>query len=217
MQQTLLKCDRCSFITTLYSWTESCGLYALPDGKQVRVPVRAEWCYQCKTLRATENLPEVACTKQRVQEADRVLRRCVARYFLLCLRYGSRMASKGKALARDRLEQAQAMHRIVSNRKSPPRCLSCGSTDHEELRLFAFPEGRRTTLPIQHPGCGGHFVIDDRVGLCAENQGPIRYFTPEGDFLRSELEIPRETAFEEAPQAVVSEQSRFSCGQGPAP
>jgi hypothetical protein len=102
------------------------------------------------------------------------------------------------------------MHRIVSNRKSPPRCLSCGSIEHKELPLSPFPEGKRTVLGIQHPGCGGRFVIDDRLGLCAEIIGPIRYFTPEGDFVRSEMEVPRQVVFQEEAQAVTSQQSRIT-------
>jgi hypothetical protein len=217
MRQTLLKCDRCSFETRLNSWVESFNLYELPDGGQIPVPVRVEWCYKCKTLCATENLPDIACTRQGVREAKRVLLRCVARYLLLYLRYGGRMASNWMALARDQLKSTQALHRIVSNRKSPLRCLSCGSIDHKELPLSGFPEGKRSTLPIQHPGCDGHFVIDDRMGLYAEIQGPDRYFTPDGAFLRLEFELPRQFALDGESQSGMPQQSRFPSRWGAPP
>ncbi len=174
-------CDRCSFEIRLHSYLDCHCLYELPDGGHVPIPIRAEWCYQCKTLCAIENLPNIASTSKEVREAKRALSRCLAG-----LSTGSpKMISGSKLLAKVRLEPAERLHYVVSNRQSPPRCLSCGSFDHKELPLSGYPDGKRTTLPIQHPVCEGNFVIDDRCPIMAEIRGPDRYYTLEGICLRS--------------------------------
>jgi hypothetical protein len=183
-------CDGCSFEVRLYSCLDSYSLYELPDGGHVPIPIRAEWCFQCKTLRATENLPDIASTSQRVRRAKRALWRCAAGCFSLSSRR-RQMLAEFKLSAQENLESAERFHRVVSNRKSPPRCLSCGSFDHKELPLSDFPRGKRITLPIRHPGCDGNFVIDDRCPIMADVQGPGEYFTPEGIFLRSTFDLPR--------------------------
>lgn len=127
------------------------------------------------------NMPDIASTSKEVREAKRALSRCLAG-----LSTGSpKMISGSKLLAKVRLEPAERLHYVVSNRQSPPRCLSCGSFDHKELPLSGYPDGKRTTLPIQHPVCEGNFVIDDRCPIMAEIRGPDRYYTLEGICLRS--------------------------------
>ena len=181
MRQPKLMCDRCSFEIELKSYLFSYCLYELPDGGHVPIPIRAEWCYQCKTLCAIENLPDITSTSKEVREAKRALSRCLAG-----LVPGSpEMIAGSKLLAEARLEPAERLHYVVSNRKSPPRCLSCGSFDHKELPLTGYPDGKRITLKIQHPDCGGNFVIDDRCPIMADIRGPDRYYTPEGIFLMS--------------------------------
>ena len=184
MRQPKLMCDRCSFEIRLHSCLDCYSLYELPDGGHVPIPIRVEWCYQCKSLCATENLPDIASTSQRVRQARHAVWRCVAGCFSLSRRK-RQMGSEIKVFAQKNLDSAERFHRVVSNRKSAPRCLSCGSFDHKELPLSGFPSGKRTILPIQHPGCEGNFVIDDRCPITAEIRGPDRYFTSEGTFLRS--------------------------------
>jgi hypothetical protein len=180
MRQPQLICDRCSFEERLYSFFPYYCLYELPDGGHVPIPIRTEWCYQCKNLCVAENLPDIASTSKEVQEAKGALLCCLER---LSPNSAERIAGY-KLWAPHRLEPAERMHFIVSNRKSPPRCLSCGSFDHKELLLSGYPEGKRTTLQIQHPGCGGNFITDDRILIWADFVCPKRYYTPEGIFLR---------------------------------
>lgn len=71
-------CDRCSFEIELKSYLFSYCLYELPDGGHVSIPIRAEWCYHCKTLCAAENLPDIATTSKEVLEAKRAVSRCLA-------------------------------------------------------------------------------------------------------------------------------------------
>jgi hypothetical protein len=171
MRQPKIMCDRCSFEERLYSFFPYYCLYELPDGGHVRIPIRTEWCYQCKTLCEAECLPNIASISSEVLEAKHVLSRN---------RNNPEIISATKSL---RLEPAEKLHYVVSNRKSPPRCLSCGSFDHKELHLTGYPEGKRTILQIQHPDCGGNFIIDDRSPIMADFKCPERYYTPEGIFL----------------------------------
>jgi len=184
MRQPKLMCDRCSFEIELKSYLFSYCLYELPDGGHVPIPTRAEWCYQCKTVRAVENLPDITATRKKVRQA-----KCTnLRFFAGCssLSPGSpEMDYATKFFAQQFLEPAENLHYVVLNRKSPSRCLSCGSFDHKEMPLSGYPAGKRTILPIKHSGCEGNFVIDDRCPVMAEIRGPDRYYTPEGIFLRS--------------------------------
>src|ERR1039457_145663 len=175
-------CDRCSFEELLYSFFTYYCLYELPDGGRVPIPNRTEWCYQCKTLCVAENLPDIAFTNNAMREAKRALSRCLEGLTPNTPEW----VSGYKVWAPHRLEPAEQLHFVVSNRKSPPRCLSCGSFDHKELPLSGYPEGKRTILQIQHPGCGGNFIIDDRSPIMADFMCPQRYYTPEGIFLRSD-------------------------------
>lgn len=177
-------CDHCSFDIRLRSYLDYNNLYELPDGGHVPIPIRAEWCYQCKTLCDTENLPDIASTSKKVREAKLTL----SRFLEGCssLSPGSpEMVYATKLYTQEILEPPERLHRVVSNRKSPPRCLSCGSFDHRELPLSGYPDGKRTTLPFKQPGCGGNFVIDDRWRGYVDPQRQDKHFSPEGIFLRS--------------------------------
>ena len=166
-------CDRCSFEIRIKSYLDCHCLYELPDGGHVPIPIStyAEWCYQCKTLCAAENLPDIVSTRKLVREARRA--------------FWLQILSESKSFWQERLASAKRLHYVVSNRKSKPRCLSCGSFDHKELPLSGYPDGKRTILQIQHPDCGGNFIIDDRSPIMADIRGPDRYYTLEGIFLRS--------------------------------
>lgn len=180
-------CNRCSFEVSLRSFFPFYCLYEFPDGGHAPIPIRTEWCYRCKTLCAAENLPDIAAANSEVLEAKRALSRCLEGL----APDSPEMIAGYKLWAPHRLEPAERLHYVVSDRKSLPRCLSCGSFDHKELLLTGYLEKKRTILPIQHPDCGGNLIIDDRSPIHGDFICIKRYYTPEGIFLRSDSPFNR--------------------------
>ncbi len=175
-------CDRCSFNIALYDYLVCYRQYELPDGGNVAVPIRPVWCFQCNTVSPAEDLPKLATARKKMEQA-RITHSNILKGVKLD---EAEMVSAAKWLAEGRLEPAERLHYVVSHRKSPHRCLTCGSFDHKAFPLPSYPSGKRTTLKVKHPGCGGNFIIDDRASLYADIRGPDVYYSIEGIKIRED-------------------------------
>jgi hypothetical protein len=91
------------------------------------------------------------------------------------------------ATRKKQLESRIAWRRM---RKSPPRCLECGSMDVTPLLLTQAGEGmEKWTLP-EHPGCGGMIIAIEEMALTLDRRW-FRY-SPEGERRLPEVHTPKE-------------------------
>ena len=159
----IARCDRCDFAVELCeSWHGVEGLYRIPDSQPIPLVGRWAWCNRCFDISQAEMLPMIGeiraelraslwnvsawgedvwrCT-QAVAESEPISRRCHRR------------------ILRSMLEWRR-------HRRSPPRCLNCGTTD---IQFASDDMGNTGVGTICHPNCAGmiHFELGAIwTGIC---------------------------------------------------
>jgi hypothetical protein len=126
-------CDGCDLTATLGGM----GLprYDLGDGHGHYVETQHAFCHACRSMVDAERLPTSAeLAERRAQMMESV---------------GSKDLMTDHVVTQaDVDERAGAIERWLSARRSPPRCLVCGSTE-------IVPHNPLAGEPFIHPGCGG--------------------------------------------------------------
>jgi hypothetical protein len=143
--------------------------YGLEDGSQIEVRSGPVWCHRCGGFTHGESI-------EPPEEIDRQiadLRDPESELFRFFQAGGT--GSLGVGGIRFIME-LEARRRWLMGRKSPPKCLECGSAD-----IVVLPEGQE----IRNPTGPGRVEVTV-TGLCSTSFNN-RFYTPEGD------RIPRDT------------------------
>lgn len=163
-------CDRCKRPETVRFCTES--YYQLDDGREIRVSDEPVWCYQCKCVRSAE----------RLDDPDRLavsLDRLNASGITDEMRDAAELFEQSpEEVYTERIAYDAARLAWRRARRSPPRCLECGSTNF--VALVRGPQGRLDSF--SHPSCGGTF---QRVSIFHAQLASHRIMNAEGVYLCS--------------------------------
>jgi hypothetical protein len=207
---TSYTCTKCDF-TQGDARTWGVKEYVLENGLRIPLNWSLGWCHDCNGLAAVEALSETVCREEMAEAQSDLdgfgpppVRRWWQLHRFLLRGWWRKKVENWMYCACD-VEDARDALRLVQERKSPPRCLACGSrrvdaplvTDRSEWKDEA---GRRRTGFI-HPGCGGEIMQfmngDFRLGL----RPSIRRYTAEGEFIEQEFvegyTSPRSSYFEQ--------------------
>lgn len=111
----ILRCSGCDFETSLVPEAEYA--YVLEGGRHVDIPSEIMWCESCQTVRPCEKLPALSTLQNQLQSTDSPFNK-----------------SRLKALCD-----------VLQQRRTPAKCLHCGSTNIKSL----FVNRQR----ILHPNC----------------------------------------------------------------
>jgi hypothetical protein len=135
-------CDRCGAQFPHPNINAHLGfVYRLPNAQLIRLATANGWCNGCATVTVVEHLP----TSDEVGAYRALLAPKPKQSFLASVWSRKKTTSDGQL--EYELEKARAALRSTDFRASPPKCLTCGSDQIQELT------GVRS---IAHPGCGGH-------------------------------------------------------------
>jgi hypothetical protein len=156
------RCDRCSQIARVVFARFLC--YRLDDGTEITWTDQPVWCLDCRCVSAAEALPEAAWLAEMLQ---RVEERGIDNDDREGAKFLGRDAS---TIHSEEVQQWRVKLRWRIARRSPPRCLKCGSLTFQPLSLAQ--DGS-----FEHPGCAGRF----HTVLCAHAcQGKRQVLTSEG-------------------------------------
>lgn len=157
---TCSKCD--SMWSSIQTWGRF--TYHLQDGSEINVERDLGWCYDCDSFKTVEELPKLEAISSKLESLKTEL-------------LGYITDEAGNGLAEDkqrkihRLEDKFMKTKLVYNwresRESPPKCLTCGSTDIENIDTGVEIDDKRT-LNFIHPKCGGELSVimsDTRIGI----------------------------------------------------
>jgi hypothetical protein len=134
------------------------------------VPV---WCQRCAKITQGEHLSTI----EEIDKDIRDLNDPTSQLYRMT-RHGTldELTGKGHEFLQDRLAELRRRRSWRMARKSPPKCIRCGSTE-----VIMFPEG----VPVPNPNGEGMIQVDC-VGMCSTAFNEW-FFSPEGD------RIPRDT------------------------
>ncbi len=152
---------------------EVCGsrgdYYELRDGSQIGVRSSPVWCRRCNDFTHGEAIEALEEIDQQIAD----LRDPTSELFRF---YQDSASGSIGVVGIHLITELEKRRRWRESRKSPPKCLGCGSTE-----IVLLPHGQKATNPT-----GPGWIEVTVTGLCST---PFlnRYYTPEGD------RIPRDT------------------------
>ena len=152
-------------------------LYLLENGQTVSVPRYLGGCENCRDLKEIERIPDEAEMYEQFTAAyDKFRERDISfkRTFFGSLKPLDKNKVESYELFRESLEEARNAVEWRKNRKSRPRCLTCGSHDVSSLDVSCI-----------HPGCGGTFMTEE-TDIRIATRTKRKFYDTEGNFLREE-------------------------------
>ncbi len=167
------QCDRCGAMARV---THARLLrYRLDDGTEIPGTDLPVWCFSCKCASAGEAIPEVG-------HFEETLRRFEEAGIDDDDKDGARFTRRDPAASHaEKLQRWRAGLRWRTARRSPPRCLKCGSVS---ITSLSFEDDS-----FEHPECGGRFRV---VHSCHAYQGWFQVLTSEGLPWSEDERLPKE-------------------------
>ncbi len=139
-----IKCDLCGQTETIRATL--IYRYVLPDSQRLPGSAIPIWCFDCDGIRDGEQLPTVERLAKLLAE---LTTNGLDEYELKEKASFLRIKIDPKQEYDDELQRRRAALDWRSNRRSPPRCLVCGGTNHSPID---WPDHG-----YEHPGCNGTF------------------------------------------------------------
>lgn len=196
---TLFTCSVCDFGRAEFM-TRGEKEYVLPNG--IRLPVRdlLGWCEDCRTLVQVESLSETICLGD-IQRAEETLAANSVPYFENAAQMFG-LSPSPRELPRRPLSEAERFNlhcgiddardllALVRARRTPPRCLECGSDRiHTAIMTNSEPWSNKAQpwpTGFHHPGCGGEIQMVAHDGLWIDPKLTVRRYTPHGDLIEEQ-------------------------------
>ena len=155
-------CKRCGYEQAKYRGDGAFYAYLLDEGSTLSVPYVPAWCHHCRAVVHAEELPEVIALERQVREWQ--------------------ASSLDDSIRTWHLEWLASEIAWRSKRRSPAKCLVCGSTDIVRGSLGG---------GVLHPGCGyrmplklsGHYSLMEPLMQWL--------YSPEGEALGRQAELTR--------------------------
>lgn len=205
MPDVLFSCTRCDFSASdSVCWGGF--YYETPNGRGTLIRTLG-WCSACASLAPIEVIgpPDdaaVAALARAVKDQEASLSEHVARlrqqmpWYWRLIRTQPPLTPDVERLrydaeaSRQELNHLRVRAEVLAARRSPPRCLECGS--HEcfpiasDIRPTGSPSqpGPPVKMGMRHPGCGGDLMVrhsGERVHVVLAD----RYYDTEGRLLRA--------------------------------
>lgn len=178
MTSLSFRCDKCDFIaSSMVLWGH---INYKNNGKSLNVNRKLGWCDDCRQICPIEELAspqtlEVAIAKHRELQATlnslteplKLKRSFLARLLKLEPVLPNTFSSLKSEIAilSDDIQEMREQLSFFENRKSSPRCLSCGSHRISSLPNFEYPDEvddydeAKTVYVMPHPICGGAIKV----------------------------------------------------------
>lgn len=191
--QDNLYCAKCGL---LFSWVSGgFGVhhyYALDNAEKIPVLETSSYCLTCNQMTLAEYLSvkdaiqhlSLVATRQ-AELLDEIARRSgnvIARLLTSEKRIAALHAAEG--LLSDEYEQWNRHITMLENRRAPPKCLTCGSSNLYEFdKPFASSPSESTEHHAHHPRCGGLLYIEPGPDILAHGIRVERVYSVDGEFL----------------------------------
>jgi hypothetical protein len=170
-------------------------VYVTPDNRTVQVPRRLGWCEDCGGLASVEIFTESDIRKE-IRDIEEELQAMPSEPSRQPWEIHKYLPFNGWETKVQRwhykqdqligkLDEKTTLLGIIKQRKSPPRCLECGST-----RVMAplvadktfWDSEKPAVTGFIHPGCGGELSADED-GMRISLRPSTRYYSSEGEFI----------------------------------
>jgi len=133
-------CDSCR---KSFDYADVYGCYVLNDAAEVSVHSEYAWCNRCDDLVAAEHIPDLESLERALADVESNGLDDEEREF------ASLVETTPEKLLADRIAMWRNYVSWRSSRRSPPRCLKCGTMDVLLLER-----------PFLHPSCGGTLEVE---------------------------------------------------------
>ena len=186
-------CAGCDF-ETREAYQPIMVVYRLDNGKEVKTSRSQGWCFDCAAYSHIENMDTEPLRwnlvrKERSRRERRYRAGELSKGFLAALRDRLERKRLRNSIARldQELQELRDLIDIASQRKTPPRCLNCWSSNTASL---TFDADDKLTNNFRHD-CGGQLkIIDDPGGPRFNFAVTTCLLSQEGELLGEPLSSP---------------------------
>jgi hypothetical protein len=147
--------------------------YEFADGSHLDIYAEPVWCNRCHRVTHGEAIPTIEALDQRLADLDSPVSGADSLLPPALEPPGFR-----ENLRREAINEAQRRREWRLTRRSPPKCIHCGSEE-----IIALPDSQPVTVPTDPTPIT---IVLRVTGMCSTNFNEW-FFTPEGD------RIPRDT------------------------
>lgn len=172
-----LKCELCDQEWSLGSLVGRSS-YQLPDGSLAQLHKTLSWCNSCGCYSPVEKMESKESLHTKLgslfidaSEAEKSVNPLV----LFAFKMFGKQASRRLKNIQNEVNEIHAGLKLLSIRKSPPKCLNCESTDISHKSAFEPPE--------YHPNCGGEVTRHESDDLRIIYRLQHKIYDVEGHFL----------------------------------
>jgi len=177
MPHLYLRCELCDQEWTLGSLVGRSS-YQLRDGSLAQLHKTLSWCNSCGCYSPVEKMDNKESLHAKLgslfldaSEAEKSIHPLILFIFKM---FGKKASERLRDIQRE-VSENQASLKMLSSRKSPPKCLNCGSTDISHKSAFDPPE--------YHPNCGGEVTRHENDNLRIIYRLQHKIYDLEGHFL----------------------------------
>lgn len=185
-------CDRCGYVDP--GGSSGSGEYALPDGGGLRIHTQLGWCHDCGKLESIEDLDPVRWLNEITFVRDRIASiKAEKKMFSVRWTYDGRYLNLDRDFRTDitvenfadwtqRTDRALLGFKVLSGRKGPPRCLSCGGIQYDPAEYRQDPDdpGRQQLI---HQRCGGVLCSEWAGDIFVTEPRAVKRYSLDGDFI----------------------------------
>lgn len=189
MPFSIITCDQCD---TSWGTNRVWGIfrYQLPEGQQAWVERKLAWCHSCSAFCPVEVIPPKNKLLADLKEAKEGLDAAQAElvkdnWIRRTLKRPSRLRREMIELGMKKYREAQASLDCLAIRKSPPRCLECGSTHITDIIWKKEFPANINGEEFFHPSCGGKLSEHDSGYMVSARSIP-RLYDVEGNVLHAQ-------------------------------
>ena len=158
-----IKCTKCNFRS---SSDVIIGRMMYHDGENsYAINSAYAWCYDCKTIVPMESFPKIEDIKEKLEKVSEKITYFENARFFEKFKAGYRSVKNSIDYYYSQESEYRWFINFLEDRKSPPRCLRCGSTEAKKMNIphiGRYNEGpKQIKLDFKHPLCGGDLYIED--------------------------------------------------------
>lgn len=205
MQSIHITCERCNFSSSdAVTWGSF--IYVLSNGKELYAGRELGWCHSCSNFVAFEFFPNQEGIERKIDEIGNKIEELKQEekaypppsFLKKLFNINNKIDNTNKIeLLRKELEEQFNKRLFLQERVSSPRCLNCGSIEVEGVKIENDSRIITEDDPIResdfdldkitnywtyfiHPGCGGHFLLEESPYSIRYGFEP-RYYDSEGN------------------------------------
>jgi hypothetical protein len=179
-----IKCNKCNFHSAS-SRVWGRYVYELPEDVWLTIPRSAGWCYKCQNIQPIETLAINGSNFENIANDNIERKKDFSIYNAIKSFFSFQKKSKSPNTELALRDIISVRNKFLSQRHDPAKCLICGETNIEIVKLPVPMKGEKIPIDLSHQNCGGMLYAEgsDTSFHCSFAS---RVYDIQGNYMRTE-------------------------------